>query len=171
MARRALTAKMESIYDLTGVIEKQRNPLALFDIDGKCLYSNPTFNRFVGLSGNEVGCRFQSLIRDPDIAHEIRHRIKESQPWSGIAHVKNSEKDILAYLDISPMNEPCSQFFMILVPLTKIVNDQRAWEALHESEDNYQRLVNLSPNLIVICVHQKIQYINPGGLKDTWRHS
>ncbi len=165
MSRHVLSTEQEDIYDLTRVVEKQFNAIAIFDIEGNCLYNNLAFTEFIGPLEGHASYRFQSLIDDPQTTHEIQQKINANQAWSGTARIQTAEQDVLAFLTATPIDEPCSQFFVILVPMARITADRRAWTALQESEDNYRRLVNLSPNLIMICVQGKIRYINPGGLK------
>ncbi len=165
MVRHILSTRSDSIYNLTPIIENQFSALAIFDREGSCLYHNPAFQAFVGPPQPEDAYRFQSLILDLQTIHEILQKISAGKPWAGTARIRTGKSDTLIFLDAMPMDEGGSRFFVVLMPMSSSTQDRRAWNALQESEHNYRRLLNLSPSLILICVHGKIHYINPSGLK------
>ncbi len=165
MARHLLSTQFEGTYDLTRVIEEQFNALAIFDIAGNCLYNNSKFRKLIGPAQDNAAYNFHSLVHDPQTNHEIHQKISANQSWAGTVRLQTGVQEILVLMDVTPMDVPCTQFFTVIVPMAQITSDHRAWNAIQESEDNYRRLVNLSPNLIMICIQCEIRYINPGGLK------
>ena len=165
MVRHVLSTELGVIYNLTRVVENQFNALAIFDIEGNCLYHNPAFQEFIGAPQSGSDYSFQALILDSQTIHDVRQKISAGKPWVGTARVRTREQNILVMLDAMPVDEQGTQFLAVLIPMTRITQDRRVWNALQESENNYHRLLNTSPNLIMIFVHGNIQYINPSGIK------
>src|ERR1044072_4913456 len=63
------------------------------------------------------------------------------------------------YLDLPFRNEE------ILVKVARLVEPHRMEEVLKESEERYRRLVELSPDAIVVHQQGKFTYVNPTALK------
>ncbi len=166
---------MEKIYTLS-----QRVPLSAalsisselvvqLDAGLRIIFANEPFLGLVGTgSGDLVGKNIEytpvALVFDesfPVFISNIREGIA-GRKWSG--EITLGTKDIIVFCRITPTVFDDGRKGVSVI-LEDITNSKKADKDLRESEDRYRKLVEISPDAVIIHQEGKIIYLNPAACR------
>jgi len=148
------------------IIENMAEGVFELTIDGKIIYANPVA---VSLSGIEeeklLGSNFTRLFADnhfKKVSDMVVGAATLSMEKIGedLAVVLNNKQVLLNIIPIKDEEQDC-----IIVILDDVSERKLVEEALDQSEEQYRRLVEISPNTVLVHSDGKIKYVNPAGVK------
>lgn len=143
--------KIEGIFELTA--------------DGKIIYANPVAISLSGIKEEKLlGSYFTGLFQENHLKRVKDLFAPSTEPIKTIAD--NMPVDIngrKVLLNIIPIKDQGENSFIVI--LNAVSERKQIQKALHQSEGQYRRLVEISPHTILVRSEGKIQYINSAGVK------
>jgi diguanylate cyclase (GGDEF)-like protein/PAS domain S-box-containing protein len=162
----ALRGASSEIQFAIGAFEQSAIGTALIELNGKWIRVNPGLCQILGYSEQELLAKnFQSITHSEDLGHEL-NRI--SQVLRGEIRSFQMEKRYLhrdghtvpALLSVSLVCDSQDKPLLLCYQLQDISERKQAEEKLRGSEDSYRRLVELSPDAILVQRRGTIIYAN-----------
>ena len=163
VARLAERRRVEKHY--REIVEDAADIIYTRDMDGYITSINAAGARFFDKPSEEiVGGYLGNLIGDEAAARDIEETRKAASdsPFRSTYHLKNAEEKG-KYLEgvITIERDRQGRPTGIRGVVRDITEQKLAEEALRESEERYRRLVELSPEAIVVHSEGKFVYVNP----------
>jgi two-component system, NtrC family, sensor kinase len=155
-------------FDLTHAIEHLTDGVAVYSMDGECLYAN---RALTGLAEGEqesstAVLHFQRLIGNQFVLEDVFQSLKQFGIWHGPYPVNIEIKKLRLVMRTAIALDPeCSQFITYFLATGQKSVEADIWDNLRDSEERYQTLVELSPNLIQIHINGITTFINSAGVK------
>jgi len=150
----------------TGAFEQSAMGMALVELNGNWIRINPAMCQILGYSEQELRAKtLQSLTHPEDLEPELN---RVSKVLKGEIHSFQMEKRYLhkdghtvpALLTVSLVCDRKDKPLFLCYQLQDITERKRAEEELRGSEDSYRRLVELSPDGILVQRRGTIIYAN-----------
>ncbi|WP_017729270.1 PAS domain S-box protein [Halalkalibacterium ligniniphilum] len=161
-------ALLESEERHKSLFEYNFNSIYSLDLNGCLIEANPTFERVTGYAIDELrGKPFETLVV-PHYLESTKEKFKktvqgEAQRYESVIHHKEGYKIPLMVKNIPIIvNNEIVGVYGIALDLTEAKNAEKA---LKESEERYRKVVELSPQGIVVHQEGKIVYANQAALK------
>jgi PAS domain S-box-containing protein len=151
-------------------VEHSHDAIISATFDGVIFSWNPAAERVYGYSSNEANGRSLSIIIPPDKEEEsqqILERIRRGEHIDNIETTRLRKDGALIHVSIttSPIKDASGKDHRRLGHLAGHHRTQTAEAALRESEENYRKLVELSPDGILILSEGKYVYLNSAALE------
>ncbi|HEV2884630.1 MAG TPA: PAS domain S-box protein [Pyrinomonadaceae bacterium] len=162
VARLAERHRIEKHY--REIVEHAADIIYTRDMDGYITSINAAGARFFGKTQSEiVGTHLSALIGNDDAARDIEEtrRVAHDEPLRSTYFLKNTENDA-RYLEgvITIERDRRGAPTGIRGAVRDITEQKLAEEAVKESEERYRRLVELSPEAIIVHAEGKFVYVN-----------
>jgi PAS domain S-box-containing protein len=167
VARLAERRRIEKHY--RGIVEQAADIIYTRDMDGFITSINSAGARFFGKTAAEiVGSHLSTLIGEDDAARDIeqmRNVVTDSPLRSTHCLKDNENRD--RYLEgvITIDRDRNKRPTGIRGVVRDITEQKLAEEALRQSEERYRRLVELSPDAIIVHSQGKFLYVNPAAVR------
>jgi PAS domain S-box-containing protein len=142
----------------------------LTDKNGKCIYTNKKWNEMSGLSESEsLGDDWINGIH-PDDRELIKSswlRMVESEGDWGLEYRFMTPEGKISWVHglAVPHKDGSGQVINYIGVNIDITNQKEADKALKESEEKYRKLVELSPDAIVVHTQGTIVYVNAAAIR------
>ncbi|HEX3797933.1 MAG TPA: PAS domain S-box protein [Verrucomicrobiae bacterium] len=154
------------------IVEFSNDAIISKTFDGVIFSWNPAAERVYGFTAQEANGRSASIILPPDREREferILERIKQGE------HIDNFETTRIrkdgSIIHVSMTTSPIKDVSGKIIGASSISRDitgrKQAEAALRESEENYRKLVELSPDGIFIQCEGKYVYLNSAAIAVT----
>jgi PAS domain S-box-containing protein len=138
--------------------------------DGTCIYVSPACKTIFGYDSLELIGHTAFEVLHPDDVHiiaECQNKLTRKNPSARVTyrirhkdgHYVWAESVIRAIFD-----DKTGEFVEIYGATRDISRRKKAEEALQESEDRYRKLVEISPDAVILHRDGKIMYMNPAAL-------
>ena len=151
------------------IIEFSNDAIVSETFDGVIFSWNPAAERVYGYSAREANGRSILIIVPPDKEEEFLHileRIKQGERIDNFETTRRRKDGAL--IDVSVTTSPIKDISGKIIGASSISRDitgrKQAEAALRESEENYRKLVELSPDGILIQCEGKYVYLNSSAL-------
>lgn len=140
------------------------NAIAVTDLDGKILWTNPAFTRLTGYEPAEVIGQNRRILRSgkqsPAFYRELWSAILDGRVWHG--EITNRHKDGRLYdeeMTIAPVRSPTGAVTRFIVIEQDVTARKQAQEALRRSEELFRCLVeNSSDGIMLADVNGRMRY-------------
>jgi PAS domain S-box-containing protein len=167
VARLAERRRVEKHY--RNIVEDAADIIYTRDMDGYITSINRAGARFFGKTAEEiVGRHLSKLIGAEEAARDVEEtrRAANDSPLRSTYYLKDAEQNG-RYLEgvITIERDRRQQPTGIRGVIRDVTEQKLAEAALRESEERYRRLVELSPEAIVVHVGGKFVYVNPAAQK------
>lgn len=168
-ARKLEAALRESEAKLRAIVEHTPDAVTIKDLEGRYLLINPAGARNIGVPAEEVLGKTDAAFFPENLVREARAREREV-----IASGQSLTFDITLNLGGTARSFMIQKFpyraadggIVGVAGISREITDRKATEqALRESEERYRRLVELSPEAIVVDRNGELIYANPAGAK------
>jgi len=147
------------------IIENMTEGIFELTPDGKIIYANPVAVSMSGIEEEKLlGSYFAGLFEENNFKRvkDLLESADDSlNAINGNLPVDFYDRQVL--LNIIPIKDEDGN--SIIVILNDVSERKLVEEALDQSEEQYRRLVEISPNTILVHSEGKIQYVNPTGVK------
>jgi len=147
------------------IIENMSEGIFELTPEGKIIYTNPVAASIFGIEEEKLlGTYFTGLFKKNNfkrVRDLVESAAGSSDSINGNLPVDINDKQVL--LNIIPIKDEDRN--AIIVILNDVSERKLVEEALDQSEEQYQQLVEISPNTILVHSEGKIQYVNPAGVK------
>src|SRR6266498_1891177 len=163
VARLAERRRVEKHY--REIVEQAADIIYTRNMDGVITSINAAGARFFGKSAEDiVGGHLSKLIGSESAARDIQEtkKVASDSPLRSTYHLKDAE-DNGRYLEgvITIERDRQRRPTGIRGVVRDITEQKHAEAALRESEERYRRLVELSPEAIIVHCEGKFVYVNP----------
>lgn len=163
VARLAERRRVEKHY--REIVEDAADIIYTRDMDGYVTSINRAGARFFGKDADEiVGGHLSSLIGELDAARDVEQTLRAANdsPLRSTYYLEDAEQNG-RYLEgvITIERDRSRQPTGIRGVIRDVTEQKLAEAALRESEDRYRRLVELSPEAIIVHSEGKFVYVNP----------
>lgn len=164
VARLAERRRVEKHY--REIVEQAADIIYTRDMDGIITSINASGARFFGKSPEEiVGSHLSNLIGTRAAARDIEETKKATtdSPLRSVHYLKDGDDDSGRYVEgvITIERDRKMRPTGIRGVIRDITEQKLAEAALRESEERYRRLVELSPEAIIVHCEGKFVYVNP----------
>jgi len=133
--------------------------------EGKIIYANPVAVSISGIEEEKLlGSYFTGLFQENNfkrVSDLVASAADSPDSINGNPPVVINGRQVL--LNIIPIKDEDRN--SIIVILNDVSERKLVEEALDQSEEQYRRLVEISPNTILVHHEGKIHYVNPAGVK------
>jgi diguanylate cyclase (GGDEF)-like protein/PAS domain S-box-containing protein len=162
----ALRGASSEIQIAIGAFEQSAVGTALIELNGKWIRVNPGLCQILGYSEQELLAKnFQSITHPEDLGPELnrisqvlRGEIRSFQ--MEIRYLHRDGHTVPALLSVSLIFDSKDKPLLLCYQLQDISERKQAEEKLRGSEDSYRRLVELSPDAILVQRRGTIIYAN-----------
>jgi PAS domain S-box-containing protein len=163
VARLAERRRVEKHY--REIVEDAADIIYTRDMDGYITSINRAGAKFFGKDPEEiVGAHLSNLIGEQDAVRDVEEtrRAANDSPLRSTYYLKDAEQNGRYLEGVITIERDRSQQPTGIRGVIRDVTEQKLAEAaLRESEDRYRRLVELSPEAIVVHSEGKFVYVNP----------
>lgn len=151
------------------IVEQAADIIYTRDMNGFLTSMNPAGARFFGRSVTELlGKHLSELIGDASAVSDI----EETRNHRGASALRSTyrlpdAKGDVRYLEgmITVEKDRSGKAIGVRGVVRDITDQKKAEQALKESEERYRKLVELSPQAIVVHADNKFTYLNPAAVK------
>lgn len=147
------------------IIENMAEGIFELTPDGKIIYANPVAVSISGIEEEKLlGSYFTRLFQEKNlkrVSDLVASAADSPNSINGNLPVDINDRQVL--LNIIPIKDEDRD--SIIVILNDVSERKLVEEALDQSEEQYRKLVEISPNTILVHSEGKIQYVNPTGVK------
>ncbi len=155
----------EAHLQFAAIVECSSDAIISKTLDGVIFSWNPAAEQLFGYSANEANGRPVSMILAPEQEAEeakILEKIKRGERIDNFetTRVRKDGKRIDVSVTTSPIKDIAGMFTGASSIYRDITARKRAEAALRESEENFRRLVESSPDAIFIHVDGKFVFLN-----------
>jgi PAS domain S-box-containing protein len=160
----------ESERRFRSLVMNSSDMITVFAPDGTRLYASPSIERILGYDPEDmIGGNAFDLVH-PDDAERVREELAERAQTPGTGkpfefrsrHADGSWR-VFESIGTNLLDDP--SVGGIVFNARDITDRKRAEVALKESEERYRRLVELSPDMVVVHDGREILFANPAGAK------
>ncbi|HSS21959.1 MAG TPA: PAS domain S-box protein [Pyrinomonadaceae bacterium] len=167
VARLAERRRVEKHY--REIVEDAADIIYTRNMDGYITSINRAGARFFGKAAEEiVGGHLSKLIGDQDAARDVEEtrRAATDSPLRSTYYLKDAEQNGRYLEGVITIERDRQQNPTGIRGVIRDVTEQKLAEAaLRESEERYRRLVELSPEAIIVQSEGKFVYVNPAAQK------
>ncbi len=147
------------------IVEFSNDAIISKTFDGVIFSWNPAAERVYGYTAQEANGRSVSIIVPPDREKEferILERIKQGEHIDNFETTRMRKDGSIIYVSMttSPIKDVAGRIIGASSISRDITGRKQAEAALRESEENYRKLVELSPDGILIQCEGKYVYLN-----------
>jgi PAS domain S-box-containing protein len=147
------------------IIENMAEGIFELTPEGKIIYANPVAVSISGIEEEKLlGTYFTGLFQENNfkrVSDLVESAADSPDAINGNLPVDINDRQIL--LNIIPIKDEDRN--TIIVILNDVSERKLVEEALDQSEEQYRRLVEISPNTILVHSEGKIHYVNSAGVK------
>lgn len=159
----------ESYMQFASIVEFSNDAIISSTFDGIIFSWNPAAERVYGYSESEANGRSLSSIMPPDKEEEweqILQRIKRGERLDNFetTRLHKDGRQIFVSVTTSPIKDVAGRIIGASTISRDITERKQAEAALRESEENYRKLVELSPDGILIQAEGKYAYLNSAAM-------
>ncbi|WP_211753618.1 PAS domain S-box protein [Oceanobacillus limi] len=165
--KREMETEMERIKnELQLVWDNTSDGIFLLSQEGELLSTNPRFEKMLGYRNDELKSHSASIIPEDDITGDesFLDMLRESNDIINL-EVKRYTKGG-SVLDVLASYRPINKGDILAVGMYKDITDRVMMQKqLEESEQRYRKIVELSPEAIIIFREGVMEYINKTGVE------
>jgi len=147
------------------IIENMAEGIFELTPEGKIIYANPVAVSMSGIKEEKLlGSYFAGLFQESNlkrVSDLVESAADSLNAINGNLPVDFNDRQVL--LNIISIKDKGGN--SVIVILNDISERKLVEEALDQSEEQYRRLVEISPDTIMVHSEGKIQYVNPAGVK------
>ncbi|MEA3435015.1 MAG: PAS domain S-box protein [Thermodesulfobacteriota bacterium] len=147
------------------IIENMAEGIFELTPEGMIIYANPVAVTISGIEEEKLlGSYFTGLFRENNLKRVrdlVESAVASQNTINGNLPIDFNDRQVL--LNIIPIKDQDRN--SIIVILNDVSERKLVEEALDQSEEQYRKLVEISPNTILVHSEGKIQYVNPTGVK------
>jgi PAS domain S-box-containing protein len=138
--------------------------------DDVCIYISPASKTILGYDPDElIGHPVFEVLHSDDahIVPEYKSRLNQKNHTAKISYRVRHRDGHYVWLESvlrAIFNKKTGEFVEIYGVTRDITDQKKAEEALRESEDRYRKLVEISPDAVILHREEKIVYMNPAAL-------
>ncbi len=160
---RATTEKFQALVDASPL------PIMAFDLGGTIMLWNEAAERVFGWRSDETFGMDDPTVPAEGLpeSRDLRERVVRDGGFSGV-EVRRRRKDgalIDCMASAAPMRDEAGAIAGIMSIMADITGQKRMVEALRDSEERYRRLVDDSPEMILVACEDRIVYVNATGVR------
>ncbi|NOX37173.1 MAG: PAS domain S-box protein [Calditrichaeota bacterium] len=160
----------DMLRKLSFAVEQSANVIVITDTEGRIEYANPRFTEITGYTLDEVRGKKTNILKSgvhpPEMYRELWETITSGQVWRGeFCNKKKNGELFWESAIISPIKDEDGRITHFLAVKEDITERKKNEQARLESEERYRRLVELSPDGIIIHQDGVIRFINPAGIR------
>ncbi|MBU1740257.1 MAG: PAS domain S-box protein, partial [Proteobacteria bacterium] len=163
--KRAEGALRDSEERLRSAMEAAADPFVIYDMEGRATYVNPAFTRLFGWTADELLGKRIDFVPPDTLAESKRliDKVLAGELVSGFETRRYSKTGEVIEVSLSGAcyRDRDGRPRGLVASLRDITAGKRAEEALRESEDRYRRLVEVSPDCVLVYQDTKIVFANP----------
>ncbi len=153
------------------IVDQAADIIYTRNMDGYLTSINTAGTRFFGRPATElVGTHLSALIGEEAAARDIRElKVSTSESLPRSVYCLPDARGTLRYLEgvITVKRDRSGKPAEVRAVVRDITEQKVVEESLKESEERYRRLVEMSPEAIVICCKGKLAYVNPAA-QELW---
>ena len=152
------------------IVESSNDAIISSTFDGIIFSWNPAAERLCGYSPSEANGRPVSIYVPPEQEEELQRaldKIRRGERVENFETVRRRKEGLLIHVSVtlSAIKDLAGRVIGVSSMSRDITERKRAEEALRESEANYRKLVELSPDAIFIHCDGRHVYFNSAGFK------
>jgi len=138
--------------------------------DGTCIYVSPACKTIMGYDPEELIGHTAFEVLHPDDVHiiaECQSKLTRKKPSARLIYrVKHKDGHYVWVESVirAIFDDKTGEFIEIYGITRDISRRKKAEDALRESEDRYRKLVEISPDAVILHRDGKIVYLNPAAL-------
>ena len=137
-------------------------------LDGKIVEVNQAFCNILGCDADRIiGGSITQFYDNPEDRIQFRKMVEKNKGVKNYELIQKriDERRIICSISSSLCYSQTGEMDGYLTIVRDITGQKRAEEVLHESEERYRSLVELSPEAVVVHSEGKIAYINKSGTR------
>ncbi|TSA24811.1 PAS domain S-box protein [bacterium] len=155
-------------------LDASLNPIEALDVDGKILYGNPAFERWMGIASSDLlgrsifeGVRVQGHAEEPEeLWKRISEMLRSGHAWSGeVELVRNNGELSNTLLIISPVLSRDGRLLEAIGIHHDVTERRELARKFEESQEKYQNIVESSLDGIMIVQGEKLIFVNASSAK------
>ncbi|HTP12501.1 MAG TPA: PAS domain S-box protein, partial [Bacteroidota bacterium] len=143
--------------------------VSITDMDDTIVFVNDAFTRIYGYTREEILGKPINLLRSSrNDSGRIRNILPATMAggWNGeLWNVRKDGTEFPAYLSTSIVRNDRDEPIALVGVAADITERKRVENAVIESEERYRRLVELSPEAVVVHSDRRFVYVNPAAVK------
>ena len=167
VARLAERRRVEKHY--REIVEQAADIIYTRDMDGHITSMNAAGEKFFGKSAQEmIGSHLRDMIGADHAQREIEEARSASNGFSPRStYCLRDAQGNHRYLEgvVTIERDPQGVSTAIRCVVRDVTEQKKAEEALRESEERYRKLVELSPEAIIVHAEGKLLYVNPAAVR------
>ena len=161
---------LDSLRKLSHAVEQNPSAVMITNLQGEIEYVNPKFTSMTGYSREEIVGKNPRVLKSGHTTHDdyedLWRTILAGKEWHG--EFQNRKKDGSVFwvsAHISPIVNEDYDIINFLGLQEDITDRKQTKEALEESEIRYRRLVDHSPDAIVVHSDGVFSFVNPAAVQ------
>ncbi len=166
-AQRVVERQSAELYRLSQAVEQNPDGVLLTDLQGRIEYANARYADMTGYTTDEMLGKtsriFQSGVTESPVYDELWTTITSGRVWSG--EFCNKRKDGAFYWEhatIAPLYDAAGKMTHFVATKEDITSRKLADDALRESQERFQKVIEHDVDAIVVVDQQRIvRFVNP----------